>query len=97
MGPFASHDDPHPGRPPRQVAMEGQHICQIDHLGPVTILGVHRLAEAIETWCHAVEAANTTGYSTPCSEGHNRLAKPVGRNAFGFCNPANQRPDLGQS
>lgn len=51
----------------------------------------HRLAETIEAWWPAVEAAITTGYSNARSEGYNRLAKHVGRDAFGFRNPSNQR------
>ena len=51
----------------------------------------HRLAETIETWWPAIEAAITTGYSNARSEGYNRLAKHVGRNAFGFRNVDNQR------
>ncbi len=52
---------------------------------------VHRLAETIEAWWPAVEAAIVTGYSNARSEGYNRLAKHVGRNAFGFRNVENQR------
>ena len=48
---------------------------------------VHRLAETIEAWWPAVQAAITTGHSNARSEGYNRLAKHVGRNAFGFRNP----------
>jgi transposase len=51
----------------------------------------HRLAETIEAWQPAVLAAITTGYSNARSEGLNRLAKHVGRDAFGFRNPTNQR------
>ena len=51
----------------------------------------HRLAETIEAWWPAIEAAITTGYSNARSEGYNRLAKHVGRNAFGFRNVDNQR------
>lgn len=51
----------------------------------------HRLAETIEAWWPAVLAAITTGYSNARSEGYNRLAKHVGRDAFGFRNPLNQR------
>ncbi|EWT00444.1 transposase, partial [Intrasporangium chromatireducens Q5-1] len=47
----------------------------------------HRLAETIEAWWAAIEAAITTGYSNARSEGYNRLAKHVGRDAFGFRNP----------
>ena len=52
---------------------------------------VHRLAETIEAWWPAVLAAITTGYSNARSEGYNRLAKHVGRDAFGFLNSTNQR------
>lgn len=51
----------------------------------------HRLAETVEAWWPAIEAAITTGYSNARSEGYNRLAKHVGRDAFGFRNPINQR------
>ena len=44
----------------------------------------HRLAETIETWWPAVLAAITTGHSNARSEGYNRLAKHVGRDAFGL-------------
>ena len=36
-------------------------------------------------------AAITTGHTNARSEGYNRLAKHVGRDAFGFRNPSNQR------
>ncbi len=52
---------------------------------------VHRLAETIEAWWPAIEAGITTGYSNARSEGYNRLAKHVGRDAFGFRNVENQR------
>ncbi len=52
---------------------------------------VHRLAETIEDWWPAIEAAIVTGYSNARSEGYNRLAKHVGRDAFGFRNVDNQR------
>ena len=51
----------------------------------------HRLAETIEAWWPAVLAAITTGHSNARSEGYNRLAKHVGRDAFGFRNPVNHR------
>ena len=51
----------------------------------------HRLAETIEAWWPAIQAAITTGYTNARSEGYNRLAKHVGRDAFGFRNPGNQR------
>ena len=49
---------------------------------------VHRLAATIEAWWPAIEAAIATGYSNARSEGYNRLAKHVGRDAFGFRNVA---------
>jgi transposase len=55
----------------------------------------HRLAETIEAWRSAVEAALTTGYSNARSDGYNRLAKRVGRSAFGFRNPTQQRFRIG--
>jgi len=51
----------------------------------------HRLAQTIEGWWPAIEAGILTGYSNARSEGYNRLAKHVGRNAFGFRNVDNQR------
>jgi transposase len=51
----------------------------------------HRLAETIEAWWPAIEAGLVTGYSNARSEGYNRLAKHVGRDAFGFRNVDNQR------
>ena len=51
----------------------------------------HRLAETIEAWWPAIEAGIVTGYSNARSEGYNRLAKHVGRDAFGFRNVDNQR------
>ena len=44
----------------------------------------------LEAWWPAIEDAITTGYSNARSEGYNRLAKHVGRNAFGFRNVDNQ-------
>ena len=51
----------------------------------------HRLAETIEAWWPAILAAITTGHTNARSEGYNRLAKHVGRNAFGFRNPINHQ------
>ncbi|SDY75111.1 Transposase [Modestobacter sp. DSM 44400] len=52
---------------------------------------MQRLAATLETWWPAIFAGLDTGYSNARSEGYNRLAKHVGRDAFGFRNPANQR------
>lgn len=61
------------------------------HAAASTAPEVHRLATTIETWWPAVLAGLHTGYSNARSEGYNRLAKHVGRDAFGFRNPTNQR------
>jgi transposase len=52
---------------------------------------IHDLAETIETWQQPMILAITTGLSNARSEGYNRIVKHVGRIAFGFRNPANQR------
>ena len=52
---------------------------------------IHDLAETIETWQAPMMLAITTGLSNARSEGHNRIVKHIGRIAFGFRNPDNQR------
>ena len=52
---------------------------------------IHDLAETIETWQAPMILAITTGLSNARSEGYNRIVKHVGRIAFGFRNPDNQR------
>lgn len=52
---------------------------------------IHDLAETIETWQTPMILAITTGLSNARSEGYNRIVKHVGRIAFGFRNPDNQR------
>jgi transposase len=52
---------------------------------------IHDLAETIETWQTPMLLAITTGLSNARSEGYNRIVKHVGRIAFGFRNPDNQR------
>lgn len=52
---------------------------------------VHDLAETIETWQGPMILAITTGLSNARSEGYNQIVKHVGRIAFGFRNPDNQR------
>ena len=56
-----------------------------------TVPEIHDLAETIETWQHPMILAITTGLSNARSEGYNRIVKHVGRIAFGFRNPENQR------
>jgi transposase len=51
----------------------------------------HKLAKTVDKWWSAIEAAITTGYSNARSEGYNRVAKTVARNAYGFRNPTNHR------
>lgn len=52
---------------------------------------IHDLAETIETWQAPMILAITTGLTNARSEGYNRIVKHVGRIAFGFRNPDNQR------
>ena len=52
---------------------------------------IHNLAETIETWQQPMILAIETGLSNARSEGYNRIVKHVGRIAFGFRNPDNQR------
>jgi transposase len=56
-----------------------------------TVPEIHDLAETIETWQQPMILAITTGLSNARSEGYNRIVKHVGRIAFGFRNPENQR------
>jgi transposase len=56
-----------------------------------TVPEIHDLAETIETWQTPMILAITTGLSNARSEGYNRIVKHVGRIAFGFRNPDNQR------
>jgi transposase len=51
----------------------------------------HKLAKTVEKWWSAIEAALLTGYSNARSEGYNRVAKTIARNAYGFRNPTNHR------
>ncbi len=52
---------------------------------------IRRLAETVERWQQPIIAAITTGLSNARSEGYNRIVKHVGRIAFGFRSPENQR------
>jgi transposase len=56
-----------------------------------TVPEIHDLAKTIETWQQPMILAITTGLSNARSEGYNRIVKHVGRIAFGFRNPDNQR------
>jgi transposase len=48
-------------------------------------------ARTIETWQTPIIAALQTGLTNARTEGYNRIIKHVGRIAFGFRNPGNQR------
>jgi transposase len=48
-------------------------------------------ARTIEAWQDAIIAALQTGLTNARTEGYNRIVKHVGRIAFGFRNPGNQR------
>jgi len=52
---------------------------------------VTKFARTIETWQAPVIAALQTGLTNARTEGYNRIVKHVGRIAFGFRNPDNQR------
>ncbi|MFK4043304.1 ISL3 family transposase [Nonomuraea wenchangensis] len=49
------------------------------------------LAQTVSTWRHEIAATVLFGVSNAASEGTNRVIKLVGRIAFGFRNPVNQR------
>lgn len=53
---------------------------------------MERLATAVSTWWPQILAAVTTGITNAASEGINRLIKTDACCAFGYRNPANQRP-----
>ncbi len=40
VGPFAARDDPHPDRPPLQVAVGGQDMGEVDDAGSLTDVAV---------------------------------------------------------
>ena len=50
-----------------------------------------RLATATSVWQESIILAIVTGLSNARSEGYNRIVKHVGRIAFGFRTPDNQR------
>lgn len=52
---------------------------------------VIKFARTIETWQDPIIAALQTGLTNARTEGYNRIVKHVGRIAFGFRNPDNQR------
>ncbi len=56
-----------------------------------SVPGIVRLAETIETWQEPMILAIQAGLSNARSEGYNRIVKHVGRIAFGFRTPENQR------
>jgi transposase len=57
--------------------------CSVPEIG--------KLAETISTWQEPMILAIETGLSNARSEGYNRIVKHVGRIAFGFRTPENQR------
>lgn len=52
---------------------------------------VRSLAKTVDQWRNEIATAVLTGYSNARSEGYNRIVKHIGRIAFGFRNPDNQR------
>jgi transposase len=55
---------------------------------------IHKLAETVDAWQDPMILAIETGLSNARSEGYNRIVKHVGRIAFGFRTPENQRRRL---
>ena len=53
---------------------------------------IQRLATTIDQWWPYIEEFIHSGITNAKSEGVNRVAKLTARNAYGFRNPANQRP-----
>ena len=64
-----------------------QMFCA-DHLD---IRQIRRLAQTVDDWRSSIIEGIFTGISNGRSEGYNRLVKHIGRIAFGFRNPANQK------
>jgi len=56
-----------------------------------TLPEIRTLATTVDTWQRPIIAAIETGLSNARSEGLNRIVKHIGRIAFGFRNPTNQR------
>ena len=56
-----------------------------------TVPEVLAFARTIETWQTPIITALQTGLTNARTEGYNRIVKHVGRIAFGFRNPDNQR------
>jgi len=56
-----------------------------------TVPEVISFARTIETWQAPIIAAIQTGLTNARTEGYNRIVRHVGRIAFGFRNPENQR------
>lgn len=56
-----------------------------------SVLEIGKLAETISAWQEPMILAIQTGLSNARSEGFNRIVKHVGRIAFGFRTPENQR------
>jgi transposase len=80
-----ARDDPSPHRI-RQRLHAFYHWC-----AQADLPELHRLATTIQQWWPGIETFIQTGITNAASEGVNRVAKLVARNAYGFRNPANQR------
>jgi transposase len=52
---------------------------------------IRRLAQTVDDWRSSIIEGIFTGISNGRSEGYNRIVKHIGRIAFGFRNPANQK------
>ena len=52
---------------------------------------INDLAHTVSNWQNEIIAAIRADLSNAKSEGYNRIVKHIGRPAFGFRNPSNQR------
>ncbi len=64
-----------------------QMFCA-DH---IQIRQIRRLAQTVDDWRSSIIEGIFTGISNGRSEGYNRIVKHMGRIAFGFRNPTNQK------
>lgn len=57
----------------------------------IHIRQIRRLAHTVDDWRSSIIEGIFTGISNGRSEGYNRIVKDIGRIAFGFRNPANDK------
>jgi len=79
------------GTNPSRMEIRGRLAIFYDRVAASGIPEAARLAKTVQQWWPAIEAGLITGYSNARSEGYNRVAKHVARNAYGYRNTSNQR------